>query len=209
MFNWLFGKLNKITAETTIKSGSKDKFLHGVNLTDWIFIGVSKLSYTYHNDLGQMNEYALVFHFVGRTKTNNRQLVIPEQLSAPFTDFTKHEWYTLVGSLWVSGELPLYHGINYYVSDHLKNHMALLHDHEWNPSTLQWQKINRNAAEDMSESPHNNIESGEWPGGSVLKPRSPIIHKSVSDSNGANKVITVNFGKKKDENTNDDEPRPA
>lgn len=184
----------------------EDKFLHGVNLTDWTFLGASKISFTFPVAEGDAKEYALVFHFVERTNSNNRQLVIPEQLSAPHIDFTKHEWYILVGSLWMAGQLPLYHGINYYISDHLKNYMALLHDHEWNPQTLQWQKITRNLFEGVTEVPQNNVGAKV----NIVKPGSPIIHKSEPDANGVSKVITVNFGKKKDDkNGNEPDPSPT
>lgn len=181
----------------------KPQHLHGVDLSEWTLLGISRITFTYIQPSGaNASEWANVFHFVNRLDTSQRKLVIPEQLSAPTIDFTKHEWYVVTGSLWMAGELPLWYGINSWTSDHLKNFMALFHDMEWDAKDGKWQKIHREVYEGAwNDVPKENVK--------VVKPGLPIVHKSEPDANGNSKVITVAFGKKKDDNEDEPGPRPA
>lgn len=187
--------------EPIVPTMSPGPTLHGVDLHEWTLLGISRITFTYIQASGkEATEWANIFYFINRLDTTQRKLVIPEQLSAPFTDFTKHEWYVVTGSLWLAGELPLWYGINSWASDHLKNYMALFHDQEWNAKEGKWQQIHRDIFEGVREVPKDNVK--------VVKPGLPVIHKSEPDANGVSKVITLQFGKKKDDEDGSG-PRPA
>jgi len=196
MFENLLGRWLNTAEEMPVPILEQEpRMLHGVNLNDWTFLGISKLIYTTIPPLGtESSEYASVFHFINRANSNDRKLVIPQQLSNTVTDFTQHEWYVITGSLWLAAEIPIYHGINLYVTDYLKNYMAQFHNMEWNLREFKWQPIINDVFagvnEVPAEPPNNNVR--------IIKPGQAIVHKSEPDANGVSKVITVNFGKKKD-----------
>ena len=121
-----------------LQASSDAPRLHGVNLKQWHYLGLSTISFAYTDDTRVDTAY--LFFFCSRNDEDLRKYVlITDNISKYLQDkFDHHPWIIEKAELWIAGERKLYDPINKEPSLYLKDKMLEEYKVVWSTEKNWW-----------------------------------------------------------------------
>jgi len=108
--------------------------LHGVNLNEFHYLGMTKLSI--ENREGN-KVYGRVYFFVHK-ETQVRKYIVKGTSQWLTEQFEQHQWVIVEGELWAAGEREIYQSVYDEPSRYLKSHMMELGSWVWGVDKKWW-----------------------------------------------------------------------
>lgn len=113
--------------------------LHGVNLSEWRYLGRTVISYR-DGGTNEITASATAFGFCGIDDTDRRQCVVVPH--GRYGSFDHHTWVSEHAALWKIGERNLWEIASSEPSQWLREYMLDKHDELWSTDDNWWVKKN-------------------------------------------------------------------